>query len=233
MRHAGVDLDSQTLMLLGAGATDDQISGGAVGLASISMAPEALAEIGAVLAERDAPRGTIAFQPETEAFSRLKVFHKPVTRLAQRRPDALAHPEVARAFDNAMSSAMVHALAEGRPSDIPRSTQRRRVVVRALDDYLQRHPGRPVYVAELCLALQLPLRSLERACHEVVGMGPRRYLWLRRLNLARRSLMEAVPSETTVAHIALAHGFSELGRFAVCYREVFGESPSATLRKPR
>jgi hypothetical protein len=36
-----------------------------------------------------------------------------------------------------------------------------------------------------------------------------------------------------VAEHARRHGFTELGRFAVVYRTVFGESPSTTLRRVR
>jgi AraC-like DNA-binding protein len=61
-------------------------------------------------------------------------------------------------------------------------------------------------------------------------MSPHKYLWLRRMHLARRALAGADPAAAAVTGIALDHGFGELGRFAVQYRELFGESPSATLR---
>jgi hypothetical protein len=35
------------------------------------------------------------------------------------------------------------------------------------------------------------------------------------------------------AEVALSFGFAELGRFSVEYREAFGESPWATLRRAR
>jgi AraC family transcriptional regulator, ethanolamine operon transcriptional activator len=51
-----------------------------------------------------------------------------------------------------------------------------------------------------------------------------------RLTAARRALQD--PSATTsVTDVALQRGFFHLGRFAHDYRELFGESPSETLRR--
>jgi AraC-like DNA-binding protein len=62
-------------------------------------------------------------------------------------------------------------------------------------------------------------------------MGPIRYLNLRRMHLVRRALLHSGPSTATVTQIATDHGFWELGRFSVAYRALFGEMPSATLRR--
>jgi AraC-like DNA-binding protein len=63
-------------------------------------------------------------------------------------------------------------------------------------------------------------------------MGPIRYLWLRRMHLTRRALLQASPATATVTAIATDHGFWELGRFASEYRALFGETPVASLRRP-
>lgn len=62
-------------------------------------------------------------------------------------------------------------------------------------------------------------------------MGAHQYLWLRRMNMARRALARADIAQSTVTAIATEHGFDELGRFSVQYRKLFGEPPSQTLRR--
>jgi transcriptional regulator GlxA family with amidase domain len=90
---------------------------------------------------------------------------------------------------------------------------------------------RPMCLAEICAAIGVSERTLRTCCEKHLGMGPIRFLWLRRMHLARRALILADPTEATVTRIATDHGFWELGRFAVSYRTLFGEPPSASLQK--
>jgi transcriptional regulator GlxA family with amidase domain len=68
-------------------------------------------------------------------------------------------------------------------------------------------------------------------CTEFLGVSPSRYLLLQRLNRARAALRRANPSTASVAEVARNNQFLEFGRFAVTYRTIFGESPSATLQR--
>jgi len=88
-----------------------------------------------------------------------------------------------------------------------------------------------VRLGDLAATIGVSERALRAKFAEAVGMSPTRYLRQRRLAMAYHALLEANPKMTTVTKIALDYGFSELGRFAVAYRELFGESPSATLRR--
>jgi transcriptional regulator GlxA family with amidase domain len=101
-----------------------------------------------------------------------------------------------------------------------------------LEELLEANPDRTLYVAEICAATSASDRTLRACCHEHLGMSPTRYLWLRRMHLARRALRIADPAAMTVTEIATSYGFWELGRFSVVYRSLFGESPSASLRRP-
>jgi AraC-like DNA-binding protein len=86
----------------------------------------------------------------------------------------------------------------------------------------------------LAARLHLSPRTLHKAFLSVTGLGPHLYFRQCALNRAREALLQAHPAEDKVTAIAAGLGFTEIGRFSVRYRELFGESPSQTLaRRPR
>jgi len=95
-----------------------------------------------------------------------------------------------------------------------------------LDD----NSDRPLHISEVCTIIRVPERTLRAACQEQIGMGPKQYLTLRRMNMARRHLRTEAPGTTTVAEVAMQYGFWHFGRFSETYRTLFGEPPSDTLR---
>lgn len=88
-----------------------------------------------------------------------------------------------------------------------------------------------VNIPDLCREIQFSQSSLTRAFRRRFDLNPTGYLRMRRMNAARRCLLQARKGETTVAAIAFEHGFYELGRFAAGYAALFGESPSITLSR--
>jgi AraC-like DNA-binding protein len=89
----------------------------------------------------------------------------------------------------------------------------------------------PLSMAALGRTLGVSGRYLRMAFQEVHGVSPLRHLRMLKLTQARRALMSARSQTVTVAETAVRHGFRELGRFSVEYREAFGESPSITLHR--
>jgi AraC family ethanolamine operon transcriptional activator len=113
---------------------------------------------------------------------------------------------------------------------IETAARRRRALRRALE--LLDEGGEPLpTIPELCRWAGVGQRTLEYAFRDQLGVTPVRYIKLLRLNRAHRLLRLASPSNETVTSIAFACGMTELGRFAVDYRQLFGESPSRTLQR--
>jgi AraC-like DNA-binding protein len=159
--------------------------------------------------------------------------HEAARQLAKNASEILAKDEVARAIEQDLVDAMVRCMAGGDAAAIRDIHRHHSRVIRRLEEALVANLDRTLYIADLCAAAGVSARTLLSCCHEHLGMGPRRYLWLRRMHLARRALREADPAATTVTEIATGYGFWELGRFSVSYRALFGETPSASLRETR
>jgi AraC-like DNA-binding protein len=102
-------------------------------------------------------------------------------------------------------------------------------LVQSVEGYLRETGDRPLHISEICSRLSLSRRSLHRAFHEIVGIGPVTFLRQKRLCRVYSILKASPPEETTVSEVAIRQGFIELGRFAHDYHVMFGEYPSQTL----
>lgn len=105
-------------------------------------------------------------------------------------------------------------------------------IVAQTENYLDRTGMTPVHISEICGKLNVSRRTLHRAFHDALGIGPVTYLQRRRLCSVHSALRDGDPDKTTIAEIALQHGFTNLGRFAGYYRALFNEYPSQTFARP-
>jgi AraC-like DNA-binding protein len=227
------ELFAGEIMIYSPGSEHYQRSSSQIGWAAMSLAPADFAAAGRAIAGRElvSPAVDHPIRPPARLMERLQRLHEAAGQLAATAPEILAHPEVAKAIEQELIRAMVGCLVEGMEGENNPAAHPRMPVMRRLERFLGENADTPLYLAEVCAAIGVPARTLRQHCMDHLGMGPHQYLWLRRMNLARRSLVRAAPKETTVATIANNQGFAELGRFAVAYRKLFGESPSATLRR--
>ena len=150
----------------------------------------------------------------------------------QADPQALQHPQAVRSMEQDLLAAFCHSLAL--PTSAPRRVGRaiRQGGLHRAVEYLRSTDSRSITVADLCAAARVTQRTLEYAFRETFGMSPLGFLHLRRYHAARRDLLAADAKTATVTEIAQKNGFYLMGRFAVRYKALFGESPSQTLQRP-
>jgi AraC-like DNA-binding protein len=206
--------------------------GGGITFASLIWEPGILEQRAEALglsidtSDREGPSST----PDPAAMHELRAAVGQTLEVARSDPARLGRPEVREALGDTIVTAAVRALhpAPERRSVAAVSHVR---AVRAAFDVLEARAGDPIYLAELCRAAKVSERTLRSAFQNLYGVSPIRYLALRRMELVRRALRDAEPRETRVSAIASRYGFTNLGRFAMEFRQLYGESPSQTLRR--
>lgn len=104
--------------------------------------------------------------------------------------------------------------------------------VRAAIALMRARLDAPLPVSEIARHCGVAARTLSQHFRSFVGMSPGAYH--RHLRLAAvREALRAADAGGSISDIAHRHGFAHAGRFSRQYREQFGESPSATLRRAR
>ena len=208
-----------------------QHSSGLADWAAMSLPIEDMVSVGATIGDLDStpPKNPMLVAPSPAAMARLLQLHAAAGDLAEKAPEIIANPDAARGLEQALIEAMVGCLARGESRENRPAQGQHAIVMRRFRRVVEENPEEPLYIPEICKAIGVSSRTLQACCHEHLGMGPKHYLLLRRMQLVRRALRQATPGTTSITEIATRHGFWQLGRFAVKYHSLFGESPSATL----
>ena len=108
---------------------------------------------------------------------------------------------------------------------------RRQASIARVKALLELGDERPLRLTDLCREAGVSERTLRSIFQEMFGVGPHRYLHLRRLDRVRAALSMADPGSESVSRVAARFGFSDSGRMACDYHQLFGEYPSDTLKR--
>lgn len=169
--------------------------------------------------------------PPAGALARLRMLHAAAGDMAETSGELAKHSEFVRTLEQALVMAMVEGMvAEAVRSDTM-ARRHHHMIIRRFLDVLEAQALEPSGMHTISNAIGVSSRSLRAACAGQLGVSPKQYMLLCRMRLVRRALRQADPDITRVTDIATEFGFWELGRFAVNYRHIFGEMPSATLRR--
>ena len=96
--------------------------------------------------------------------------------------------------------------------------------------YIQKNYHEALTLEQLVEQANVSERTLLEGFKRYRDVSPMKLLKLTRLDFVHLALKEADPASSNVTALALACGFSQLGKFSAEYKERFGESPSQTLK---
>ena len=177
------------------------------------------------------PRHAQLWRPPPAVGRRLLQLHAAAIRAAEVRPETIVDAEAAHGMEQQLIEVLVECLSAGPLQDKTRISHRLQGIAAQFEDLLNSQPDRHLRVEEVSRAIHVSDRLLRRCCAEDLGMGPTSYIRLRALHRVHSILRGGLRGVTSVSQVARCHGFHDLGRFAAVYRVLFGELPSATLRR--
>ena len=229
----GIELGARDLVFHSLGEHAHQWTKGPSQWSVVSLPIAQLLHYGKVLTDLSLtppPVGRV-LRPRSGAAAQVRRLLSAACRLAETKPEIIAHREAARALEHDLIHALVNCLTPAEPREGLTKLRHRTDVMLRFENALTADVDREPSIPKLCTTIGVPERTLRACCAEFLGVGPSRFLRLRRLNLVRSALQRADPATTCVAEIAQGYQFADLGRFAANYRTVFGEKPSETLQR--
>ena len=122
------------------------------------------------------------------------------------------------------STARLETTAVDRHDSTPRLLRR---AMAFIDD----NAGRDISMVDIANAVYVTPRALQYMFRKHRHCTPTEYLRRVRLSHAHAELAAGDGTRVRVAQVAARWGFPHSGRFAVYYREQYGESPHTTLRR--
>jgi len=152
-------------------------------------------------------------------------------RLADRKASDAEYERQLERFGQQLAASIIDILAVTERVSPSRNVGRRR---QALNRALRHTRGNDLLrtsVSDLVQESGVSRRTLESAFQDDLGTSPAHYLKACRLNALRQALYSAPPKTTSVAALGRAYGFQHGGQLAADYLNLFGELPSATLRR--
>jgi AraC-like DNA-binding protein len=198
--------------------------------AAIRLPAENLAQYGGALSGAAFAVPAVArWRPPHAALRQLRHFHQAAVRRANARSGVLADREAAHGLEQQVIHALVESLSAEPVYQETEAARRHRGMLARFEDLLAAEP--PPSVSAIGTALGVSERMLRECCKKNLGMDPSRYRRLRGMQRIHRALRHEGLDITSVSAVARRYGFRDPGRFAASYRALYGELPSATLRR--
>ncbi|OBB47606.1 AraC family transcriptional regulator [Mycobacterium sp. 852002-51961_SCH5331710] len=102
------------------------------------------------------------------------------------------------------------------------------VLLRRAIEFMEANVHNDIALADIAEAVHVTPRAVQYMFRRHLATTPLQHLRRMRLNHAHQELLAAINGQT-VTEIAARWGFAHTGRFAVLYRQTYGQSPHVTL----
>jgi AraC-like DNA-binding protein len=102
--------------------------------------------------------------------------------------------------------------------------------VRKAQAFIESHLHEDIKLGDIAAATSVCSRLLQKAFSHHCGCSPMRFVTQTRLQRIRQDL-EGATTDTKIVDVMMHYGFTQGGKFAKEYQQLFGEKPSETLKR--
>lgn len=147
-----------------------------------------------------------------------------MVNLAEANRHYKALPMLIEALEKSLHVALAYSLSESsgkviKPPGVVLSPARRQKAL----DFIEDNLGRSIALADIANATAMSPYHFTRAFRGTMGITPVRYVWARRVVMAKQLLRDKT---TPIAEVAFSCGFSDQSHFTTAFRNGTGVTPA-------
>jgi AraC-like DNA-binding protein len=146
--------------------------------------------------------------------------------------DALATPLVLGQAGRLLAAVTLSAFPSTlRVEETTHDRDAKPVLLQRATDFIEANLSNDIALGDIAAAIHVSPRAVQYMFRRHLETTPLQYLRRLRLHHAHLDLLAADRTRETVTRIAAKWGFAHTGRFAVMYRQAYGQSPHTTMRR--
>lgn len=205
-----------------------------VSLTSVLLDPRVVASVATGLPTSQAPLPIRFedFRPVDAASARMWMSTVEYVKNCVLAEDAMATPLVLGHASRLLAAVLLSAFPTGATGDgSPHDrTDGKPALLRRAIEFMDSNVDSDIALVDIAEAIHVTPRAVQYMFRKHLDTTPLQYLRRVRLHHAHQDLLRADRMHDTVTTIAARWGFMHSGRFAVLYRQTYGQSPHTTLR---
>ena len=147
-----------------------------------------------------------------------------MVNLAEANKRYKAFPMLIEALEQSLHVALIHSISETggkriKPPGVVLSHERRKKVL----DFIEANLGKHITLADIASAAAMSPYHFTRAFRTTMGITPVRFVWARRVVMAKTMLRD---KRMPIAEVAFACGFGDQSHFTTAFRMGTGATPA-------